>query len=136
MSELTYATVAALPLAARSAVAALRDAGADQEHLAALARVILDERAQAGHLMVDRDRQVREASRRALDCDAHGAQLRELEGQVDHFSRTAEQNDRARVALLGLAQELREISPDVMVKGSVLVSAAQKVLDAHQRAWR
>lgn len=134
MTELTYARVAALPLVARTAVVALRDAGADQEHLARLVDEIHRLRDQAGHLMVDRDRQVREASRRALDCQEHGTQIRELESQVNHFSRAAERNDRGRVALLELPHALLDLR--VVPTLDALRKAARKTLDAHKRAWQ
>jgi hypothetical protein len=51
-------------------------------------------------VMVDKDRSVRAASERALDCDEHGKVIADLEKQADAFSKEAHKNDKARRALL------------------------------------
>lgn len=141
MAEIpTYASVAALPSRIRSAVAALREAEADQADIKTMVDEIHRLRDQAGALMVDRDRQVQKASERALSCEAHGNLIRELEAQVGHFSRAAERHDRARLVLLGmvhdLVHDLDRIPADAKVSVEDLRKAARKTLDAHRRAWK
>jgi hypothetical protein len=58
---------------------------------------------------VTRDREVRAASDRALDCTAHGRVISDLEKQVHHFDESYRGADAARVALVGGYWNLRDI---------------------------
>jgi hypothetical protein len=90
---------------------------------------------------VDRDRGIREASKRALDCDAHGEVITGLEGQVAAFDARARKSEAGRLALLGFLHAVDEglghLRPDVTVAELVtaLKAASKKAHAAHTRAW-
>jgi len=100
---------------------------------------------QATHARVDRDRGIREASARALDCDAHGEVIRGLEEQVAAFDSAQRRADAGRLALLGLTfavdelvrqhkdGQLPDLTVDKLVKA--LADAVKKTHAAHDRAW-
>jgi hypothetical protein len=101
---------------------------------------------QVTHAHVDRDRGIREASARALDCEAHGEVIRGLEDQVHHFDESYRRADAGRVALLGLLHAVDELvrarkegrltnlTLDELVKA--LAESAKKTSAAHERAWK
>jgi phosphoglycerate dehydrogenase-like enzyme len=99
-------------------------------------------RDQVAHVQVDKDRSVREASARALDCAAHGEMIQILESQVGHFDKAHQHADGGRVALLGLLFALDQLleSPraDLTVAQllAALRDASKKTHAAHDRAWK
>lgn len=92
---------------------------------------------------VDRDRGIREASARALDCDAHGEVIKGLEGQVSAFSDAERRAENGRLALLGFLHAVDEamdhgLRPDLTVAELVtaIKAASKKAHAAHDRAWK
>jgi hypothetical protein len=141
-------TVNALPMTARDACRNLLAAGASVPDVVDLAREIHRLRDQVAAVQVDRDRQVRAASARALDCEEHGKDIRQLEEQVDHFDRAADKNDAGRVALLGGLHQLEDAIralqesarrgdevPDLKTVLDVFAKAIERTRAAHKRAW-
>jgi hypothetical protein len=141
-------TVNALPMAARDACRALLAAGASVPEVVDLAQEIHRLRRQVAAVQVDKDRQVRAASERALDCEAHGKDIRRLEEQVAHFEKAAEQNNAGRLALLGglgpIEDAIRTLQeaifhgdpvPDLKTVLGVLSDALVRTHAAHKRAW-
>lgn len=100
----------------------------------------LEDRATA--CQVDRDRGIREAGKRALDCDAHGKVITGLEGQVAAFDASARKSEAGRLALLGFLhavdQGLDKLRSDVTMTELVtaLKAASKKAHAAHDRAWK
>lgn len=98
---------------------------------------------QATHARVDRDRGIREASARALDCDDHGRVIKGLEEQVHAFDLAQRRADAGRLAALGFlfaVDQLLEgtLRPDLTVAQLVaaLKAASKKSHAAHDRAWK
>jgi hypothetical protein len=101
---------------------------------------------QATHARVDRDRGIREASARALDCDAHGEVIKGLEDQVAAFDSAQRRADAGRLALLGLTfavdglvrqhkdGQLPNLTVDKLV--AALADAVKKTHAEHDRAWK
>lgn len=113
-----------------------------------MAREILRLRQQIAAVQVDKDRQVRAASKRALDCEEHGKDIRRLEEQVHHFDREADRNDAGRLALLNgfhaLEDAVRSLQesvrrgdkvPDLAKVLDVFAKAIERAYAAHKRAW-
>jgi hypothetical protein len=96
---------------------------------------------QVTHVRVDRDRGICEASRTALDCEAHGEVIKSLEDQVTSFDKSAHKSEAGRLALLGFLNAvdkgLDEIRPDITLPELVtaLKTASKKAHAAHTRAW-
>ncbi|MEO3922690.1 hypothetical protein ABGB07_02225 [Micromonosporaceae bacterium B7E4] len=59
-------------------------------------------------VMVDRDRQVRAASARPLDCADHGRVIAELEKQLHYFSTTYRTTDHQRMVLVQGYWQMRD----------------------------
>lgn len=104
-------------------------------------------RQQVAHVSVDRDRRVQVAMSRALDCEVHGKDIKELETQIHHFSQSERRNDDGRVAALGLLfavddlvrqHERGELRADLTVDQLIesLKRSAATVRRAHDRAWK
>jgi hypothetical protein len=104
-------------------------------------------RGQVAAAHVDRDRGIREASTRALDCEAHGEVIKGLEGQVEAFDRSARSSEAGRLALLGFLHAVDEVldahskdrlASDLTVDKLVaaLAQASKKTHAAHERAWK
>ena len=102
---------------------------------------------QVAHVQVDRDSKVREAGKRALDCEAHGEDIKALEQQLGHFDQSAQRSEAGRIAVLGLLFELDgvikkfrdgELRPDLTVAEFVdaLETASKNTRRAHDRAWK
>jgi hypothetical protein len=98
---------------------------------------------QATHARVDRDRGIRDASARALDCGSHGEVIKALEAQVHAFDQSAARSEAGRLAVLGLLFAVDELvggtlRPDLTVAELVaaLKAAAKKTHAAHDRAWK
>lgn len=141
-------TVNALPAAARDACRNLLAAGASVPDVVDLAREIHRLRDQVAAVRVDMDRQVRAAGERALDCEEHGKDIRQLEEQLAHADKAARQNDAGRVALLGglhpiedairgLQEKARrgEKVPDLTAVLDVFAKVIERTYAAHKRAW-
>jgi chromosome segregation ATPase len=98
---------------------------------------------------VDMDHKVRDASKRALDCDEHGKVIAGLEEQLTHFDKAAQRSEKGRLVMvdgvfrleqaidrLEVARTLgREISTEQELIPA-LRSALTKLHAAHQRAWK
>jgi hypothetical protein len=104
---------------------------------------------QIAHVRVDKDRAVRDAMARALDCDQHGADLRVTQEQVHYFSTLTERHDQARRVLVGglfqIDEFVRGLQQRITVGGSVptveqvidiLLKASKRLHAAHDRAWK
>jgi len=98
---------------------------------------------QATHARVDRDRGIREASARALDCDAHGEVIKSLEDQVHAFHENWARSEAGRLAVLGFLFTVDQflegtVRPDLTVARIVasLRDMAKKTHAAHDRAWK
>jgi hypothetical protein len=141
-------TVNALPAAARDACYNLLHAGASVPDVVDLAEEIHRLRDQVAAVQVDRDRQVRAASARALDCEEHGKDIARLEEQLTHSDKSARQNDAGRVALLGGFFQLEDaitMLRDNIKRGhpvpelgkvlDVFANALERASAAHKRAW-
>jgi hypothetical protein len=141
-------TVDALPMAARDACRNLLHAGASVPDVVDLAREIHRLRDQVAAVQVDKDRRVRAASDRALDCEEHGKDIRRLEEQVHHFDQAAARDNAGRLALLGglhpiedairgLQEKARrdEKVPDLTAVLDVFAKAIERTYAAHKRAW-
>jgi len=102
-----------------------------------------------GHLRVDRDRSVRAASERALDCVEHGKIIVDLEAQVHKCDTARRHTEDARRVLLGLLHQitstvtamrtrtkLGEPLPSGAEFVDVLDKAARKTSSAHARMWK
>ncbi|WP_329105564.1 hypothetical protein OG792_32960 [Micromonospora sp. NBC_01699] len=142
-------SIRALPSRPRTAARTLLTAGAPVPEVIDLVNEIHGLREQAGHLMVDKDRAVREAMRRADDCETHGADLIALGKQAHHFDEQARRNDASRVAVLSALWQFRDVvnalrtrerAGDVLPSSAELVEMFGKALDkvsaSHDRAWR
>lgn len=93
-------------------------------------------RQQVAHVRVDADRKVREASRASLDCEHHGEVIRSAEAQAGHFAADRDRVEKARLALLGEHQAIR----DALSKGGTIIPSALRALNekasrAHERAF-
>lgn len=102
-------------------------------------------RGQVAAAQVDRDRGIREASARALDCDAHGEVIKGLEDQVAGFDASARRSEAGRLAVLGLLFELDKVTKayrdghDIGTMSALikaLEEASKKTHAAHDRAWK
>jgi hypothetical protein len=97
---------------------------------------------QATHARVDRDRGIREASARALDCDAHGEVISGLETQLYAVGANERRAEAGRLALLGFLHAVDEgldkMRADITVAELVtaLKAASKKAHAAHDRAWK
>lgn len=98
---------------------------------------------QATHARVDRDRGIREASARALDCADHGEVIRGLETQVHAFDQSAARSEAGRLAVLGFLfavdQLLEGTAPLDLTVAQLLAAlkdASKKTHAAHDRAWK
>lgn len=100
---------------------------------------------QNAHIKVDRDRQVREASSGALECERHGWVIRGLEEQLIESGRSADRSEKGRVALLGgifaFDELIRQIdagatAPDAAQLIEAIRHLLKQVHAAHGRAWR
>ncbi len=98
---------------------------------------------QVTHVQVDRDRSIREASARSLDCEHHGEQIQALEGQVTAFDESARKSEGGRLALLGFLHAVDKalsngLPEDLTVAQLVtaLSDASKKAHAAHNRAWK
>ena len=95
---------------------------------------------QATRARADRDRGIREASARALDCADHGEVIKALEGQVHAFDQSARRSEAGRLAMLGFLFAVDKLleSPrsDLTVKQllAALAGASKKTHAAHDRA--
>lgn len=104
---------------------------------------------QLAHVRVDADRKVREASKRALDCDDHGKTIQGLEEQLHHhFDQAAERSEKGRLALLGgitafdqfvagidAKKRLGKPLPDTSAVVEAIRGVLKKVHAAHTRVW-
>jgi hypothetical protein len=141
-------TVNALNAVARSACRKLLAAGASVPEVVDLANEIHQLRDQVAAVRVDKDRQVRAAGVRALDCEEHGKDIARLEEQLTHSDNSARQNDAGRVALLNgffaledaitmLRDKIKRGDP-VPELGKVLEvfsGVIERTNAAHKRAW-
>jgi hypothetical protein len=103
-------------------------------------------RQQVAHVQVDADNKVREASRQALDCTAHGDLIRDLEQQVTHHAATAARTERGptcpaqptrahpRVRRPLHRHHRRQPARRPIVRA--LRSITTRTAAAHQRAWK
>jgi hypothetical protein len=99
---------------------------------------------QATACRVDRDRGIREASARALDCEAHGEVIKGLEDQVTAFDESGRRSEAGRLALLGFlhavdeatkgSAALRNITVPELI--TALKASSKKTHAAHDRAWK
>jgi hypothetical protein len=100
-------------------------------------------RGQVAAAHVDRDRGIRAASERALDCQAHGEVIKALEDQVAAFDRSARNSEAGRLAALGFLFAVDEVLngtllPNLTVADLVaaLKAASKRAHAAHDRAWK
>lgn len=125
------ATIGALPSGPCRAARALLSAGAPVPEVVELANEIHRLRDQAGHLMVDKDRAVRAAMDRALDCEAHGKDIEALNDQLGAVGQQSDKHDRARsvlaVGILNYQQQLEEIQANAKRGAKV---STDEILDA------
>lgn len=98
---------------------------------------------QATHARTDRDRGIREADARVLDCDAHGEAIKALEGQVHAFDQSAARSEAGRLAVLGFLFAVDQLlegnhRADLTVAQllAALKDASKKTHAAHDRAWK
>lgn len=98
---------------------------------------------QATHARVDRDRGIREASARALDCGAHGEVIKALETQVHAFDQSAARSEAGRLAVLGFLFAVDQLLDGTLRPGltvaqlvTALKDASKKTHAAHDRAWK
>lgn len=100
---------------------------------------------QATHARVDRDRGIWEASKRALDCDAHGEVIRGLEAQLTGLDSSGRKSEAGRRALLGFLTAVdqftgryrKDESQDPALEPVVdaLERMSKSTHAAHTRAW-
>lgn len=102
---------------------------------------------QVAHVRVDADHKVRDAMRRADDCIEHGKMITDLEAQVTHFDRSQRRTEKARLALLGEHQAIRDFLDkydtgqtreglDVAALVDALRKMNRRASAAHDRAWK
>lgn len=93
---------------------------------------------------VDRDRGIREASKRALNCEAHGEVIAGLESQVAAFSAAERKAEAGRLALLAFLHAVDDATKHYREGYSgwtigqlvdALEKASKKAHAAHTRAW-
>jgi hypothetical protein len=94
---------------------------------------------------VDRDRGIRQASERALDCDAHGEVISGLETQLYAVGAAERRAENGRLALLGFLHAVDEVTRayrdghDIGTMSALikaLEEASKKTHAAHDRAWK
>lgn len=142
-------TVNALNAKPRKAARLLLAAGAPMPEVIDLVQEIHRLGQQVAAVMVDKDRSVRAASERALDCADHGHLIKFAEESGHFFAEQAERNEAARVALVGVLHTLKDavtVLRDRARREEELPPAAEIVvliagyLDnasrAHDTAWR
>lgn len=137
-----------LPLSVRdSARRILREAPALMPELVDLANEVQFLRRQVAAVSVDKDRSVREAMARSASCEHHGREIEELGKALHAADQRAEKIERARLALLGFYQAVKDAvdqyqnratRPDWKVQDviKVLAGAVKKAGAAHDRAWK
>jgi hypothetical protein len=142
-------TINALNSGPRKAAYALLAAGAPMPEVVDLVQEIHRLGRQVAAVMVDKDRSVRAASERALDCADHGHLIKFAEESRHHFAEQAESNDRARVALVSVlyalkdavsvlrdrAQREGELPPAAEIVESI-AGYLDKASRSHDSAWR
>ena len=142
-------TIGALSMGARRSAQTLLRAGAPMPEVVELAKEILRAREQVAQVQVDKDREVRAASDRAINCADHGEQIKHLEKQLDHTDGLARKNDAGRIALLGFLHQIRETVNGArqrerlgqsLPSGKAIIDALdqaeKKASAAHDRAWK
>jgi hypothetical protein len=100
---------------------------------------------QATAARVDRDRGIREASKRALDCQAHGEVIKGLEDQVAGIDRSRASSEGGRLALLGFLTAVDQFTeryrkdegqdPALEPVVDALERMSKSTHAAHTRAW-
>jgi len=132
-----------LPLAIRNQARTIVDqAPALIPELVDIAEHVQRLRDQVTHVSVDKDRSVREASKRALDCGAHGEVIQGLEAQVAVFDASARRSEAGRLALLSFLhavdQMLAAPPPNLTVEHLLagIAAAVRTTHAAHHRAWK
>ncbi|WP_051723715.1 hypothetical protein [Micromonospora chokoriensis] len=101
-------TLNALGAGPRKAARALLAAGAPMPEVVDMAKEILRLKGQVAAEQVDKDRQVRAAGDRALDCTEHGKVIADLEKQVHHFDQRAAAYDKSRLTCVSGLHEIGE----------------------------
>jgi hypothetical protein len=99
---------------------------------------------QTTHARVDRDRGIREAGAKALDCEAHGEVIKGLQDQVHAFGKSAERSEAGRLVALGFLHAVDQVLeraewvlPETLDQLlAALASASRKTHAAHDRAWK
>jgi hypothetical protein len=97
---------------------------------------------------VDKDRKVREASARAMDCEAHGELIRSLESQVTLTAEAAQRAESGRLVMLGWYQSCVDFVavargnaaahrplPDLDAVLTWMETRLGRVSAAHRRVW-
>lgn len=97
---------------------------------------------------VDKDRQVRAASKLAMDCEVHGEVIRDLEQRAAFYDDLADANDAARIVLLGwyhscvgFVRQVRanQSTAKPLPTADTIVTWMERQLprvkSAHQRVW-
>lgn len=137
-----------LPLSVRdSAKTILRAAPAVMPELVDMANEINWLRKQLAHVSVEKDHQVRDAMARSASCEHHGKEIEELGKALYAADQRAEKIERARLALLGLYQSLKEAvdayqggrvrtEPTLKAFMGTLAAFVKKAGAAHDRAWK
>lgn len=135
-------TLQILPLAVRdSARKIVADAPGLTPEVIDLANHIQHLRNQVSRAVVDREHAVRQAGAVALDCDAHGKIIRDLEVQLHATDTSLGRTESARLALLGFLYEVdkvvkhsrADLTTTQLLAG--LARMSRKVHAAHTRAW-
>lgn len=111
--------------------------GAAVEDLLALVDEIHRQKDAWAAVSVDRDRKVRAASKRALDCTEHGHLIAALEKQVGEFDRLFHTADHARViAIQGISRIKEHLAEAETPDVAATLAYIARIQKAHMAAWQ
>ena len=124
-------TINALGAGPRDAARALLAAGAPMPEVVDMAKEIHRLKEQVAAVQVDKDRQVRDASDRALDCTEHGKVIADLEKQVHHFDQHAAALDKSRITYVSGLHDIGEYLTGLQTKakGGEQLPPAKQLVD-------
>lgn len=129
-------TINALGAGPREAARVLLAAGAPMPEVVDLAKEIHRLKEQVAHVQVDKDRQVRAASDRALDCTEHGKVIADLEKQVFHFDQRATALDKSRITYVSGLHEVGDYLSALQAKAKQgeRLPSSKELVDALAKA--
>lgn len=138
----------ALPLSVRDSAKKIhREAPGVMPELVDMANEINWLRQSLARVSVEKDHQVRDAMARSASCEHHGKEIEELGKALYAADQRAEKIERARLALLGFYQSVKEAvdayqggrvrsEPTLKAFMGTLGAFVKRAGAAHDRAWK